>query len=82
MFANDRFPGTVALLDSDNSVGQQFHVRGTPTAVITDEDWRIIRYGFPKTIPTMEIDSLLQSHKSSTEFYVDPNHTSSGPGLR
>lgn len=77
MFANSRFPGKLTLLDSDNSIAQQFRVRGTPTAVIIDEDWRILRYGFPKTITTMEIDSLLQSRKSLKEFLVDPNHTSS-----
>ncbi|MGI8968273.1 MAG: peroxiredoxin family protein [Chloroflexota bacterium] len=59
-FSAEYFASFPVIVDEKGSISEKFLVEHTPTAVIIDEDGRILRYGFPRPTTGMGLSDLLE----------------------
>lgn len=53
--AKDHLPGILTLLDESGAVANSFQVKWTPTAVLLDNQWRVLRYGVPQFVHRLSL---------------------------
>ncbi|GEM_PF-3790411 len=54
-FAEEHLPKLTVLSDTSGAIAALFHVKRTPTAVLVDHKWRVLKYGFPKSVTRLEL---------------------------
>lgn len=53
--AKDHLPGILVLLDESGAIANSFRVTWTPTAVLLDNQWRVLRYGVPQFVHRLSL---------------------------
>jgi peroxiredoxin len=58
VFATSRFPAARTLIDERGEVAKSFKIPTFPTAVLVDENWRILKYGQSRIGPRLGLSDL------------------------
>jgi peroxiredoxin len=67
-FTSRYLPNVAVLWDQNGIVANEYKIQGTPTAVLIDPEWRILRYGYPQATVQLKLDELTKMQDNSTIF--------------